>query len=224
MLVEPDDLTRKLVVLAVCTCTTACALFLFARANRHAWLKTAMHVWYVAMCAAGVASILTVFAYPWTSPYSTLFFNLAGQCMATTGILDVMQLRYCAPRLMTLADTNASYLRLCVAAYALDSLGFAAVFALYATTGTGFLAYRIATIAIILVELFAYSWYAPPPPFAHGHAPSANATPSPPDVLCAGCSSASLGAPRDGRSSRLASTTSPRSPAAFASCPAWFSG
>jgi len=150
----------ELVVLAVCTCTTACALFLFARANRHAWLKIAMHVWYVAACVAGVASMLTISAYPWTRPYWTLFFNLAGQCMATTGILDVMQLRYCAPRLMTLADTNASYLRLCVAAYALDSLGFAAIFVLYATTGTRFLTYRIATIAVIFVEMVAYCWYA----------------------------------------------------------------
>jgi len=169
------DIAVRLVVLSVCTCATAAALFFCARNNRHAWLKIAMHGWYVTACVAGVTDMLTVSAYPWTKPYWALFFNLAGQCMATTGILDVMQLRYCAPRLLTLADTNTRYLRLCVAAYALESLGFAAFFALYAKTGTGLLAYHIMTTGVIFSEALGYGWWVPRPPFAHSHAPSANA-------------------------------------------------
>jgi len=213
----------ELVVLGLSIAATACALFLFVRANRHAWLKTAMHAWYTACSVYGLAAMITMVAYPWTGPYWVLGFNLFCQCTGVTGILDVMQLWYCAPRLLTVAETNAYTMRLCVAAYALAGLGFVSVCTVYAMTGTGLDAYRIATSAVIFLEVLGYWWYVPRAFCPQPHAPNANYHPfSLP--LCAGCSPASLVAPGEGRSSRLASTMSPRSSAALASCSASSSG
>jgi len=109
----------------------------------------------------GFAYIITMHAYPCTTTYWVLSFDLFFQCTGATGMLDVMQLCYCAPRPLTVADTNVYTMRLCGAAYALAGLGFASVCTVYATMGTGLLAYRIATSAVLFLEVLGYSWYAP---------------------------------------------------------------
>ena len=140
---------------------TACALFFFARANRHAWLKIAMHAWYTTCSVFGVVAMIAMVADPWTKPYWVLGLNMIFQCTGATGILDVMQLWYCAPRLLTIADTNACVMRVSAFIYTLAGISLASACVAYATTGTGLLAYRIATSAVIFLEVLGYCWYAP---------------------------------------------------------------
>jgi len=102
-----DENVLLLCVLALCTALSVGALIRFST-SRRAWLKIAMHVWYTLTCLVGIADILVISIYPWTKPYWTLFFNLAGQCIAATGVLDVVQLGYCAPRMLTLGEVPLS--------------------------------------------------------------------------------------------------------------------
>jgi len=144
-------------VLGLCTVLSLGALVRFAN-SRRAWLKIVMHLWYTVTCLVGIADVLTIAAYPRAKPYWTLFFNVAGQCIAATGVLDVVQQRYCAPRMLTLGETNVLFLRVCGLAYVVILLGGGIVFAVYATTHTGMLTYRVVSMTLISAEVLGYSW------------------------------------------------------------------
>jgi len=134
------------------------ALVQFWLANEHAWLKTVMQMWYVGACVLGIVSVFITVAFPVTTLYVKVVYNVAGQLISVTGIFDVLQLEYCSPRLLTLKDTNRMFLVRCLFGYALVLLGFLAAMAVHAVKGGVLLTYRCITLTFIMAETIAYLW------------------------------------------------------------------
>eukprot|EP00965_Chrysotila_dentata_P219531 6191199-Pleurochrysis_carterae.AAC.2 len=117
-----------------------------------------MLLWY---CIASILSIFTVCVahfYPATSRYWTVFYNLAGQLISLTGIVDVSQFAYCRKNLLMLVDTNVLFLKFYLLSCAGCLLVYVGIVIYDALEGTNLTAYRSVTLVVIGTEMIMYGW------------------------------------------------------------------
>lgn len=120
----------------------------FHKQNGKAWLKQAMFLWYTLVPPVTIAQILLSVYVNGFSYYGTCIYNLAGQLIILTGIVDSLQMMHVIKNLVQLTMCNMQYLLYLVVAYVLALVEFVVIVG----TNSDYTVMRVITMTLIVTE------------------------------------------------------------------------
>mmetsp|Transcript_15282 Transcript_15282/g.23148 ORF Transcript_15282/g.23148 Transcript_15282/m.23148 type:complete len:467 (+) Transcript_15282:67-1467(+) len=150
MELKTEDLVA-LTLLPVCIMLILVTTY-FAKNLTQAWMKLIILLSYDAAAIAAIIKVVLTRTTPDSVPHILILFNLAGQLIAATGILDCFQFAYNLIMLKRLSETNMMMINMWIC----GALAVLSIYPFAANEMISLLEYRCISISIISTEIIGY--------------------------------------------------------------------